>query len=81
MLNGEAISPARYQTALVRLHKDETTTSQRRVSEEEGVHETATRPWNNLWLQTRAQIPAQDEIKTTTKKISEDNGCKGKLVQ
>ena len=48
MSNEYAISPACHQTAPVRVHKDETTTSRRRIFEEEDIHETGTKPSNNL---------------------------------
>ena len=50
MPNGWAISQARHQTAPVRLHKDKTTTSWRRVFEEEDIHKTGTKLSNNLRL-------------------------------
>ena len=39
------------------------------MSEEEDIHETVTKPSNDLRL--------QNEMKTTTKKIREDNGRRG----
>ena len=69
MPKGWAISPARHQTAPVRVHKDKTTTSQRRICEEEDIHKIGTKTSNNLRL--------QNEIKITTKRIREDNGRRG----
>ena len=73
MPNGLAISPACYQTALVRLYKDKTTTNWGHVSEEEDIHKTRTKPPNNLQPQTHFQTLAQDKIKTTTKENRENN--------
>ena len=69
MPNGWAISPTRHQTAPVKVHKDKNMTSRRRVFKEEDIHKTGTKPPNNLRL--------QNEIKTTTKRIREDNDCRG----
>ena len=53
----------------MQVHKDKNTTSRRHVFKEEDIHETGTKPPNNLRL--------QNEIKTTTKRIREDNGRRG----
>ena len=69
MPNGWAISPKCHQTAPVKVHKDKNMTIRRHVFKEEDIHKTETKPTNNLQL--------QNEIKTTTKRIREDNDCRG----
>ena len=69
MPNGWAISPARHQTAPGKVHKDKNTISRRHIFKEEDIHKTGTKPSNNLQL--------QNEIKTTTKRIREDNDHRG----